>query len=349
MKSLQTYIKRNAQKDIIARFDDLFKLAVESNRNKEWWETFRATKTEALIKDLRGENLDNFIAPLYETLNDDSLKSMFSKEQREANSAIWDNEEMKIKREAHKNQLHLRFRNFVREAREADCNDDFIEQIANRRYECYKHAFGLAEIDREIEVLRSNMLEPHNQLNDNQKLTKAKFDKVIDDLIRAQDENDIIINGYNSGNYNDSSSSLWTQIFTLEKEAISQNIEQEIVDEIIADCERSAKNVIKRLIRAKEVQAMKKEVNAESYKQWMDSLSQRQRMILIAFDDVAQKYIGKQNAMFWEEVFRPLKRNAVNLQSSDEELNEIFNEIETKAQETQYQKAQSAENEAKGA
>ena len=349
MKSLQTYIKRNAQKDIIARFDDLFKLAVESNRNKEWWETFRATKAEALIKDLRGENLDNFIAPLYETLNDDSLKSMFSKEQREANSAIWDNEEMKIKREAHKNQLHLRFRNFVREAREADCNDGFIEQIANRRFECYKHAFGLTEIDREIEALRNIMLEPYNQLNDNQKRTKAKFDKVVNDLVEAQDDNDIIINAYNSGNYNDSSSSLWSQIFELKKGAIAQDLSQEIVDEIIADCERSAKNVIKRLIHAKEVQAMKKEVNAESYNQWKESLSERQKMIMIAFDDIAQKYIGKQNAMFWEEVFKPLKRNAINLQSNDDELNEIFEQIEFKSQESQYQKAQSAEKQAKGA
>ncbi len=337
MKSLQTYIKRNAQKDIIARFDELYEMGLEANRNKEWWDTFFATKTEALIRDLRCADLDKFLEPLYNTLNDDSLKSAFSKEQREANSAIWDNEEMKIKREAHKGQLNFRFRKFMKEARESNCNDEFIEQIKARQFECFKHAFGLAEIDREIEALRKTMLESRNQLNDNQKLTKSKFDKVIDDLIEAQKTNDITINAYNSGDYNNKDSSLWTQIFDLKNGAINNNIEQEIVDEIIADCERSAKNVIKRLIHAKEVKEMKKEVNLEARQEWIDSLTEQQKLIRIAFEDVKSKYT-KQNKAFWDEVFIPLKRKAIADEVNDFTLSGYLDEIDMKSHETKYQR-----------
>ena len=338
MKSLNQYIKQNTQKDIIARFDELYEMGLEANRNKEWWDTFFATKTEALIKDLRCADLDKFLEPLYNTLNDDSLKSAFSKEQREANSAIWDNEEMKIKREAHKGQLNLRFRKFIREARESNCNDEFIEQIKARQFECFKHAFGLAEIDREIEALRKIMLESHNQLNPNQKLTKSKFDKIINDLIEAQEDNEIIINGFNSGDYGDSNSSLWTQIFALEKGAIKDDVNQEVVDTIIADCEHSGKDAIKRIVHNKEVAKAKKAVNEEARQIYIDGLNDRQRLIFIAFDEILIKYQGKHNKAFWDEVIKPLKEMALAMESSDEELHRFFAEIETKSKDEKYAK-----------
>ena len=340
MKSLNQYIKQNAQKDIIARFDELYEMGLEANRNKEWWDTFFATKTEALIRDLRCADLDKFLEPLYNTLNDDNLKSAFSKEQREANSAIWDNEEMKIKREAHKGQLNFRFRKFMKEARESNCNDEFIEQIKARQFECFKHAFGLAEIDREIEALRKTMLESRNQLNDNQKLTKSKFDKIINDLIEAQKANDIAINVYNSGDYNDKDSSLWTQIFELKNGAISNDVEQEIVDTIIADFERTSENLIKKLLRDKEISAMKKAVNLEARQEWLNSLSDRQKAIYNEFCEIQGKYAGKYNKAFWDEVIKPLRDSAIALEVSDETLNEYFRKIEIESQNEKYQKKQ---------
>lgn len=337
MKSLNQYIKQVAQKEIVESFDELYKIAIKSNRNREWWDSFKVMKVEALNMDLKGEELEKFLAPLYNTLNDDSLKSALTKEEREANKEIWENEEMKIKRESHKSQLNLRFKRFFNEARKAYCNDGFIEQIANRRFECYKHAFGLKEIDKEIDALRGVMLESHNQLNPNQKQTKDKFDKVINDLIKAQEDNEIIINGFNSGDYGDSNSSLWTQIFALEKGAIKDDVNQEVVDTIITDCEHSAKNVIKRLIHAKEVKEMKKEVNLEARQEWIDSLTEQQKLIRIAFEDVKSKYT-KQNKAFWDEVFVPLKRKAIADEVNDFTLSGYLDEIDMKSHETKYQK-----------
>lgn len=338
MKTLNQYIKQLEQKDIIERFDELYKIALESNRNKEWWDSFKVTKAEALSRDLRGEELERFITPLYDTLNDDKLKSNFTKEEKEANREIWENEDLKIQREAHQSQLNRRFRAFFTEARKSFCNDDFIEQIANRRYECYKHAFGLEEIDREIKSLRAIMHEPQNQLNSNQKITKNKFDAIIDSLIQAQESNEITINSYNSGDYGDSNSSLWTQIFTLEKDAIKNNVSQEIVDMIIADCKQTIESTIKRLIYKKELKEAKKQVNAEARDIYINGLNDRQREIHIAFDDIKSQYIGKQNGKFWLEVFAPIKRSAIAFESNDEELKRYFAEIQQKSTDSKYLK-----------
>lgn len=152
--------------------------------------------------------------------------------------------------------------------------------------------------------------------------------------------NDITINAYNSGDYNDKDSSLWTQIFDLKNGAINNNIEQEIVDEIIADCERSVKNVIKRLIHAKEVKEMKKEVNLEARQEWIDSLSDRQKAIYNEFCEIQGKYAGKYNKAFWDEVIKPLRDSAIALEVSDETLNEYFRKIEIESQNEKYQKKQ---------
>lgn len=338
MKTLNQYIKQVAQKDIVESFDELYKIAIESNRNREWWDSFKVMKVEALNRDLKGEELEQFLAPLYDTLNDDSLKSALTKEEREANKEIWENEEMKIKRESTKSQLNLRFKKFFSEARKAYCNDEFIEQIANRKFECYKHAFGLKEIDREIDALRGVMLESHNQLNDNQKQTKDKFDKVINDLIKAQESNEITINGFNSGDYGDSNSSLWTQIFALEKGAIKDDVNQEVVDTIIADCERNAEYKIKDLIHKKEVAKARKEVNAEARQIYIEGLTDKQRKIWFLFDDIASKYVGKHNGAFWNEIFYPLKNTAIAMESSDDELKRYFEELEFKAKDSKYAK-----------
>lgn len=338
MKSLNQYIKQATQKEIIESFDELYKTAIQSNRNREWWDSFKVMKIEALNRDLRGEALEKFLAPLYNTLNDDSLKSAITKEEREANKEIWDNEDMKIKRESHKSQLNLRFKKFFSEARKAYCNDEFIEQIANRRFECYKHAFGLKEIDREIEALRGVMLEPHNQLDLNQMEIKDKFDKVINDLIKAQEDNEITINGFNSGDYGDSSSSLWTQIFALKKGAIEKNLSQEIVDTIINDCERSGKEIIKRIIHNKEVIKAKKAVSEESRQIYIDELNDRQRFIFMAFDEILIQYQGKHNKAFWDEVIKPLKKMAIAMESNDEELQRFFEEIKIKSKDPKYAK-----------
>lgn len=264
MKTLNQYIKQAEQKDIIEAFDELYKIALESNRNKEWWDTFKTTKIEALNEDLRGEELEKFIAPLYATLNDDSLKSALTKEEKESNSKIWDNVELKIQREAHKEQLNARFKDFFIEARKAFCNDEFIEQISKRKFECYKHAFGLKEIDREIQSLRGIMHEPQNQLNPNQKETQRKFDELIDGLIKSQELHKITINAYNSGDYGDKDSSLWTQIFALRKDAIKRNASQDIIDMIIDDCNMHIESTIERLLYNKKVQEAKKKVDAEA-------------------------------------------------------------------------------------
>ncbi len=338
MKTLNQYIKQVAQKEIIESFDEIYKIAIESNRNREWWDSFKVMKVEALNRDLKGEELEKFIAPLYNTLNDDSLKSALTKEERDKNKEIWDNEELKIKRESHKSQLNLRFKKFFSEARKAYCNDEFIEQIANRRFECYKQAFGLKEIDKEIDALRGVMLESHNQLNPNQKQTKDKFDKVINDLIKAQEENEITINAFNSGDYNDKNSSLWTQIFALEKGAIKDDVNQEIVDMIIADCERIGKETIKRIAHNKEVAKAKKAVNEEARQIYIDELNDRQRLIFMAFDEILIQYQGKHNKAFWDEVIKPLKEMALAMESSDEELHRFFAEIETKSKDAKYAK-----------
>ncbi len=344
MKSLNQYIKQVAQKEIVESFDELYKIAIKSNRNKEWWDSFKVMKVEALNRDLKGEELEKFLALLYNTLNDDSLKSALTKEEREANKEIWENEEMKIKRESHKSQLNLRFKRFFNEARKAYCNDGFIEQIANRRFECYKHAFGLKEIDKEIDALRGVMLESHNQLNPNQKQTKDKFDKVINDLIKAQEDNEIIINGFNSGDYGDSNSSLWTQIFELRNGAIKENLAQDIVDIIITDCQSNADNIIKRILYNKEVREAKRAVNAEAKEIYLDSFTDRQRAIWNTFDDIKSNYIGKQNAKFWKEVFTPIKNMAIAMESSDEEIDAYLKEIKQKSLDSKYLKT-----EAKGA
>lgn len=338
MKTLNQYIKQAEQKDIIESFDELYKIALESNRNKEWWDTFKTTKIEALNMDLRGEELEKFIAPLYATLNDDSLKSALTKEQKEANSEIWNNAELKIQREAIKAQLNRRFKDFFIEARKQFCNDEFIEQIANCKFECYKHAFGLKEIDREIQSLRSIMHEAENQLNANQIETQKKFDKLIDGLIKAQEINKITINAYNSGDYGDKDSSLWTQIFSLRKGAIKQNLSQDIIDLIIADCNRNIESTIKRLIYNKELNEAKKQVGAEAREIYINGLNDRQREIHIAFDNIKSQYVGKQNGKFWLEVFTPIKRSAIAFESNDEELKRYFAEIQQKSIDSKYLK-----------
>lgn len=108
------------------------------------------------------------------------------------------------------------------------------------------------------------MHEAENQLNANQIETQKKFDNLIDGLIKAQEINKITINAYNSGDYGDKDSSLWTQIFSLRKGAIKQNLSQDIIDLIIADCNRNIESTIKRLIYSKEVQELKKKVELEA-------------------------------------------------------------------------------------
>lgn len=331
MSLLEKYIKQEKQKEIIEAFDAIFKLAVEANRNREYWEAFKSTKYEALNRDIRGKDLEKFISPLIDALDDKNLESSISKEDREAEKAIWENYELKVKREALKSKLNYMFKQFIVDSRNNNANDLFIQKIKEKQKECYKLAYSVDKIDAELKELKIELFKNEYQLNANQKAIKAKFDKLIDDLIKIQEINNISINQYNSGTYGDDSNSLWTEIFELKKESISMDINNSILENVIRDLHHKIEKTIQRITLNRDIKEEKRKIEAESFENYIESLSPRQLEIRNKFLDFQKQFVGEYNKEFWENAVFPLKKEAIENEVDDEKLQDCFRRIQNKA------------------
>lgn len=263
MKNLvEQALVEEKQSEIIEVFDNLFRLGYETNRNKEFYDSLKAAKKEALERNMRGAELSAFVEPLFKALDNAELESKFTKEQKAQDRAIWEDEKLKVKRAALKNDLNAAFRNLVIKARNNYANEAFITKIRETQRHCHKFALGIREIQAEISELEPQITLAENQLNANQKLTKDKFDAFIKQLSEECEENSLTINQFNSGNYKDIS--LWNEIFFNYDEAIAKDIPQHIVDKVITQLSARKDRVIENILFWRKVKEIKKQMSDEN-------------------------------------------------------------------------------------
>lgn len=323
---IDKYLKQIEQKEILEVFDNIFTMAQESNRNKEFYDILKDSKAQALREDIRGKELEAFVAPLIKLLDFKELESDISKEEREIEREIWDNYELKVKREAFRSTLNFMFKSFILESRKNNANDLFIQKIREKQKEAYKLAYDKEKVNEVIDNLRLEAGNEQYRLNPNQIITKEKFDTLLDSIIKAQEEHNITINQYNSGDFNDDKSSLWSEIFTLKSEAINTNTTQDIIDLILLDLNKKKDRIIKRLVLNRDIKEQKKRLEEESFKEYIDSLNDRQLSIRKQFLEFGEQFRGKYKKEFWEE-FNKEKRLAIENSITDEEIRSIFNKI----------------------
>ncbi len=324
---LDKYIKQEAQKDIIAEFNMLAELALDSNRNKEYWDEFNKARQEALDKNIHGDELQALLTPFINALDNDNLASPISKEEKERESNIWNNKDLIVKREAMKSTLHYMIKKFILHARNNNANNKFIELIRKKQQEAYKLAFDIEAINTMLISLESKLHDTEYQLNSNQKITKEKFDNIIKHLHESCKQEHITINQYNSGEYNNEDSSLWSEIFNLKNEAINQDVKQAIVECIIADINKKIHNTIRKITLSRDIKEQKNLIQRQLKDDYIAKLTPRQKEIRERFLTFQQAFIGKCNKEFWDILFNK-RRIAIDNEYNDNKINEICNDLE---------------------
>lgn len=271
-------------------------------------------------------------------MDNDELSSLISREDKEKERAIWEDKDLKIKREATKNELNFAFKNFILKARREYANEDFIAKVRKIQKEYYKLAKGVAEIHAKIKELESQILLSENQLNPNQKQTKDKFDELISTTSQLCQEHNITINQYNSGAYKEDNS-LWNMIFENSNVAIIKDISQDIVDKVILALIQKRDRIIEDILFKRSVKETKKAVQEESFEIYYNNLTPRAKEIREKFISFQEPLKNKYNKDFWENVVAKARREAMEREIDDEELDSIFKMIERETNNPKYLKA----------
>lgn len=339
MTKLAKYYKQFEETEILNTFNELYKLSYEASKNKEFYELLKQSKIQALEENIKGEALIKFVKPLYEAISNEALMiSLVSKEDK----ALWNNKELKVKREALKGELNYLFKKLIIFARDNNANEKFIDEINSIQKECFKKALDLKEIHVKINELKKQVLEPQNQLNENQKLTKIQFDDLINNLVKECESENIIINQYNSGEYNNIDSSLWSEIFNLKTECINENTPQHIVTLIINDLNTKKDKLIQKILFKRNVKEQKEEIKKQAMEIFLETLSPRQREIREAFNKFQEPLKNKYSKEFWN-ILKEKRYKAISEEINDNKLQTIFKELEIEALNTKYKRAKENE------